>query len=600
VFEVGGGYQLLTRPEFAPVLERFDTVPAAHRLSGPALETLAIIAYRQPVGRAEVEEIRGVGAGGVLKTLAERGLSRWWGGARGWGGRCCTGRRASSSSTSASAPWTTCRARRSFRWCWRRENNPRSRMPQRSDFLKPGQPVRLQTFLSRSGIASRRGAEELISDGRVAVNGSTVTAMGVTVKPGVDRVAVDGEEVKVAPLTWIALHKPTGYVTSRDDPFDRRTVYELLPERYHGLFHVGRLDRDSEGILLLTNDGELAHRLLHPSFGVTKEYDVVAAGKPSDAALRQLVEGVELEDGVARAESAKLMGPAGNGLSRLKIVLREGKKREVRRMLEALGHPVRRLIRRRFGPITLAELPKGKFRVVAPEELANAFEARGSRPEPSRRADASAGGDAPPRRARAVRVDADDDAPPRRKAPARGAKPGPGRGRPSKERAGPARGGKPGAGVGPRDDARQEGARSGSAGERPSAAGRVRRGRSGRDLRAAASTGRTGPARGGKAGAGAGSRDDARQEGARRGPAAERPTRGASSTERTGPARGGKAGAGAGPRDDARQEGARRGAGERPARGGSWTRAGWTCWRAASARPSVDRADGSRAGWEGG
>ena len=142
-------------------------------------------------------------------------------------------------------------------------------------FLKRGEPVRLQAFLARSGIASRRAAEEMITHGRIAVNGETVTAMGLTVVPGVDRVEVDGEEVKVAPTMWLALHKPKGYVTTRIDPYDRRTVYDLLPEKYHGLFHVGRLDRDSEGLLLLTNDGDLANRFLHPSFGITKEYEVV-------------------------------------------------------------------------------------------------------------------------------------------------------------------------------------------------------------------------------------------------------------------------------------------------------------------------------------
>ncbi|HEU0076586.1 MAG TPA: pseudouridine synthase, partial [Longimicrobiaceae bacterium] len=244
-------------------------------------------------------------------------------------------------------------------------------MSKRQGFLKRGEPVRLQVFLARSGVASRRAAEEMISHGRVEVNGEAVTAMGLTVVPGVDRVEVDGEEIKVAPTMWLALHKPKGYVTTRIDPYDRRTVYDLLPEKYHGLFHVGRLDRDSEGLLLLTNDGELANRFLHPSHGITKEYDGIVTGKPTDAALRQLVEGVELEDGVAHAESAKLMGPAGNGLSRVKLVLREGKKREVRRMMTALGHEVTSLVRRRFGPIELGELPKGKYRIVAAEELSH-------------------------------------------------------------------------------------------------------------------------------------------------------------------------------------------------------------------------------------
>uniref|UniRef100_UPI003B3A4B40 pseudouridine synthase n=1 Tax=Longimicrobium sp. TaxID=2029185 RepID=UPI003B3A4B40 len=272
-------------------------------------------------------------------------------------------------------------------------------------FLKRGEPVRLQAFLARSGIASRRAAEEMITHGRIAVNGETVTAMGLTVVPGVDRVEVDGEEVKVAPTMWLALHKPTGYVTTRTDPFGRQTVYHLLPDKYHGLFHVGRLDRDSEGLLLLTNDGDLANRFLHPSFGITKEYDVIVTGKPSDAVLRQLMEGVELEDGVARAESAKLIGPAGNGQSRLKMVLREGKKREVRRMLEAVGHEVMRLVRRRFGPIDLAELPSGKWRIVAPEELSHVRDARIEK-APARAARPSSDAEAPAPRGKAPAHDA--------------------------------------------------------------------------------------------------------------------------------------------------------------------------------------------------
>jgi 23S rRNA pseudouridine2605 synthase len=270
----------------------------------------------------------------------------------------------------------------------------------RPGFLKRGERIRLQSFLARSGVSSRRAAEEMITHGRIAVNGKTVTAMGVQVVPGVDRVDVDGEEVKVAPTTWLALHKPTGYVTTRTDPFGRDTVYDLLPEKYHGLFHVGRLDRDSEGLLLLTNDGDLANRFLHPSFGITKEYDVIVAGKPSDAVLRQLTEGVELEDGIAKAESAKLVGPAGNGQSRVKMVLREGKKREVRRMLAAVGHEVTRLVRRRFGPIDLAELPPGKWRIVAPEELAHVREPKRPAREEREARDPSADEESPKPRAK--------------------------------------------------------------------------------------------------------------------------------------------------------------------------------------------------------
>jgi 23S rRNA pseudouridine2605 synthase len=233
-----------------------------------------------------------------------------------------------------------------------------------------GEPVRLQVFIARSGIASRRGAEELIAEGRVWVNGEPVTAPGTKVVPGIDRVEVDGEPISAATETlWVALHKPKGYVTTRHDPYGRKTIYELLPAKLHHLFHVGRLDRDSEGVLLLTNDGPAANQFLHPRFGVTKEYLVDVEGRPASDELRRLTAGVELEDGVARAESVDRLHQVDLDVWRIRIVLREGKKREVRRMMAAVGHPVRRLIRRRFGPVELGELPSGKWRVVAPAEL---------------------------------------------------------------------------------------------------------------------------------------------------------------------------------------------------------------------------------------
>lgn len=232
-----------------------------------------------------------------------------------------------------------------------------------------GEAVRLQAFLAHSGVASRRAAEELIASGRVFVNGKSVTAPGTKIRPGVDEVQVEGQTVEVQPVTWIALHKPRGYVTTRIDPYNRKTVYELLPERFHGLFHVGRLDRDSEGLLLLTNDGELANRMLHPSFGVTKEYWADVEGKPTAEEMHRLTEGVEADGETMRADSVRRLHQTGENQHRLSVVMREGKKREVRRMLEALGHPVGRLIRRRFGPVALGELKPGKWRMVADSEL---------------------------------------------------------------------------------------------------------------------------------------------------------------------------------------------------------------------------------------
>jgi len=211
-----------------------------------------------------------------------------------------------------------------------------------------GEEVRLQAFLAHSGVSSRRAAEELIAAGQVFVNGKSVTAPGTKIRPGVDEVEVQGRPVEVQPATWIALHKPKGYVTTRLDPYGRKTVYELIPEKYHGLFHVGRLDRDSEGLLLLTNQGELANRMLHPSFGVTKEYWADVEGKPTAEEMHRLTEGVEADGEVMQAESVRRLHQTGENQHRLSVVMREGKKREVRRMLEALGHPVARLIRRQF------------------------------------------------------------------------------------------------------------------------------------------------------------------------------------------------------------------------------------------------------------
>jgi 23S rRNA pseudouridine2605 synthase len=293
----------------------------------------------------------------------------------------------------------------------------------RHQHFDAGAPVRLQVFLARSGVASRRACEELIAQGRVSVNGEVVTAPGTRITPGTDVVAMDGERVEAPPVTWIALHKPSGYVTSRQDAFHRATVYDLLPERFHSLFHVGRLDRDSEGLLLLTNDGEAANRFLHPSFGVTKEYEVDVDGKPSNDSMRQLTNGVELDDGIAQAESVRRLGEVAQNVFRLRVVLREGKKREVRRMMEALGHPVRRLLRTRFGPIELGELGSGKWRFVGKTEVAS----RGPDAPPPRRSRPRADDEADERAARSGRSrkperGAADGAPPRGKPGAR--KPG--------------------------------------------------------------------------------------------------------------------------------------------------------------------------------
>ena len=228
--------------------------------------------------------------------------------------------------------------------------------------------MRIQKFLSRAGVASRRMAEEWMQAGRVRVNGEVVTELGSRIDPAEDTVEVDGKVVTRPPPRWILLHKPRGFLTTRKDPRGRPTVYDLIPDRFRGLRYVGRLDQDTEGLLLLTNEGDTLHRLLHPSYEVEREYRVTVEGHVEEETLEDLESGVTLEDGEARAVRARVLEEAGHG-SVLELVLREGRKREVRRMCEAVGHPVTHLLRVRFGPVDLGDLPPGEWRDLTPEEV---------------------------------------------------------------------------------------------------------------------------------------------------------------------------------------------------------------------------------------
>jgi 23S rRNA pseudouridine2605 synthase len=228
--------------------------------------------------------------------------------------------------------------------------------------------VRLQKFLANAGVSSRRKAEELIAHGRVKVNGQVVTELGTKVDDAKDTVTVSGKSIKAAEPVWIALHKPRGYVSTRNDPEGRPTVYDLLPPALHGLFYVGRLDLDSEGLLLLTNDGDTANRLLHPRYEVARVYEVLVRGQVKPDKIEMLLQGVELEDGIATADSVNVLGVVRNEM-RMRLVLREGRKREVRRMLWAVGHKVLRLKRISYGPIKLDRLPEGKWRKLTDAEL---------------------------------------------------------------------------------------------------------------------------------------------------------------------------------------------------------------------------------------
>jgi pseudouridine synthase len=222
--------------------------------------------------------------------------------------------------------------------------------------------VRLNAYVARAGVASRRGAEELIRAGRVHVNGE-VAGLATFVSQG-DQVELDGRPLELEPLAYVLLHKPAGVVTTASDPHGRRTVVDLvgLPQR---VVPVGRLAADTTGALLLTNDGPLAHRLMHPRYEVDKVYEAEVEGEPSAEALSRLAEGVELDDGPTAPAGVRRLGP-----SRIELTLHEGRKHQLKRMCEAVGHPVRRLHRRRYAGLTLDGLDPGEWRELAREEVA--------------------------------------------------------------------------------------------------------------------------------------------------------------------------------------------------------------------------------------
>ena len=222
--------------------------------------------------------------------------------------------------------------------------------------------VRLNAYLARAGVASRRGADELIKAGRVRVNGEP-GALNTFVEPG-DRVELDGRELVPQRLAYVLLHKPAGVVTTVRDPHGRPTVVDLV-EHEARVVPVGRLDADTTGALLLTNDGPFAHRLAHPRYEVEKVYEAEVEGEPSEEALRCLREGVELDDGrTAPARVRRL------GRSRVELALHEGRKHQVKRMLEAVGHGVRRLHRSRYAGLSLEGLGPGEWRELRPDEVA--------------------------------------------------------------------------------------------------------------------------------------------------------------------------------------------------------------------------------------
>jgi pseudouridine synthase len=258
-----------------------------------------------------------------------------------------------------------------------RNREPEPERGDRDSLTDVADGVRLQKVLASAGLGSRRHCEELIGAGRVSVNGQVVRRFGARVDPMRQVIRVDGKRIPAREdLVYLALNKPAGVVSTMADDRGRRTLADLLGDRAQRLFHVGRLDYETEGLILLTNDGELAHRLAHPRYGVTKTYLAEVTGPVPAALGRRLAAGVELADGSARADRFRVVERAGSRVL-VEITLHEGRKHIVRRMLAEAGHPVRRLVRTQLGPISLGSLRQGATRALTTSEVGNLYAAVG-------------------------------------------------------------------------------------------------------------------------------------------------------------------------------------------------------------------------------
>jgi 23S rRNA pseudouridine2605 synthase len=245
------------------------------------------------------------------------------------------------------------------------------------------QPQRLQKVMAGAGVGSRRACEELIAAGRVTIDGQRAT-LGDKVDPAAAVIHVDGERIVTdTKLVYLAMNKPRGVVSTMDDERGRAALADFLPNLAQRVYHVGRLDADSEGLLLLTNDGWLAHRLMHPSYEMGKTYLCQIPAPVERGLRRQLMGGVELEDGLVRVDDFRLVDTAG-GRALVEVVLHEGRKHVVRRLLGAMGYPVSRLIRTAVGPVKLGDLRSGRTRRLVPAEISALFRAVEGESDPDR------------------------------------------------------------------------------------------------------------------------------------------------------------------------------------------------------------------------
>jgi 23S rRNA pseudouridine2605 synthase len=236
-----------------------------------------------------------------------------------------------------------------------------------------GEGIRLQKVLAAAGMGSRRACEQLIVERRVSVDGRVVDELGSRVDPQTAAIAVDGKRINVrSDLVYLALNKPRGVLSAMSDERGRRTVGDLVADRPERLFHVGRLDADTEGLLLLTNDGELAHRLMHPAFGVSKTYLATVPGPVSRDTVRRVRAGIDLEDGPVRVDRFRVVQAQGNRAI-VEVVLHEGRNHIVRRLLAEVGHPVEGLVRTAIGPVQLGGQRAGSLRELTRDELAGLY-----------------------------------------------------------------------------------------------------------------------------------------------------------------------------------------------------------------------------------